>query len=208
MPDLYNAAAFNQSEADFTRAAERAEYDGPQSVEQMKYFMQAQAAGLNYYIGRYMRDVVTPFNRDPETRQMPELGSLNLTTFATATFMTFKMVDGVYRDTGVELPDLTGDDLDAANPDDIEFGDDSTLPVIDLFFRGAELREKMPHIFRPSLKLMHELVRDPVDVLEKDLSTPLTEHRDPLIASAELHFIGGVAETVLAIEARAAKATA
>jgi hypothetical protein len=56
--------------------------------------------------------------------------------------------------------------------------------------------------------LMHQLLRDPAEQLEADMSDTLAGHRNMHIALAELHFLGGVAETVLTIEDHSAKAAA
>lgn len=208
MSGPHSAAVFNQSEADFARSAERIKWEGPESILNLGNFMKEQAPGLYTHLGFFKRDVLIPFVRDHATKQIDEAGRANVGAFDAGAVMAFKMVDGVFRDTGAELPDLREGDLRPANPDEIDFKADATKKVIDLFFRGPELRDRLPHVYHPSFTLMHQVLMDPAEQLEADMSVPLTEHRNFYTALAELHFMGGVAETVLAIEDHAAEGSA
>lgn len=208
MPGPYAAPVFNQSEADFSHAADRVKWEGPESMGTHAHLLREQAPSLYTYIGQYKRDVVIPFNRDPETKKMIEGGNTDVLAFDVGATTAFRMVDGVYRDTGAELPDLREDGIEPANPDEIDFESDIAKRIIDLFYRGAELRDRLPHVYRPSFKLMSQLLMDPPEQLEADMPLPATEHRNLHLAMAEMHFLGGVAETVLTIEDHAARSAA
>jgi hypothetical protein len=169
--------------------------------------IQRQAPGLSRYIGQYLKDVVMPFNDDLTARGLQsesapddsiDPNKLNAIIFTEAALMTFKMTHGVYMNTGAEIPAMTGNTGRVAlRPSGLETED---VPLIDAYFRGQELRDRLPHLYRPVLALMAGRTGVDAAELDADLSLPLARHRDATLGIRELHFIGGAAETVLPIE--------
>jgi hypothetical protein len=118
--------------------------------------------------------------------------------------MTYAMVRNIYLDTGAELPHLSYG-LPSTRLPERPRTDDPEAHLIDVYYRGAEFRERMPHVYGASLIILEEAVGEPAARAGTDLDAPIGQHRDIQLAWEELHFMGGVAETALVIEERAAQ---
>lgn len=204
MTDGYKAAVFNQDEGRFMEAAEAIEHNSPLSIKDLHLFLRTHAIGLNNYIAHYIEDIVEPLNTDEETGEIGEKEQRSPGAFRAGALTTFKMVHMVSQETGAALPSLVSD-LGKVPVDDVSSVYDLHAPIINHFYRGAELRDKFPHLYGPVLKLMHVVSgASSIEALRADLATPIYSHRNMDAAFSELHFLGGAAETILAIEARAA----
>jgi hypothetical protein len=204
MANGYSAAVFNQSEADFMHAAEAIVLNSPVSIENLHLFLRTHAIGLNNFIAHYLEDIVEPLNTDAETGEISEIEQRSPGAFRAGALTTFKMVHMVSKETGTALPSLVAD-LGRVPVDEVSAEYDLNAPIINHFYRGMELRDRFPHLYDPVVRLMHLVSEGPsVEVLKADLATPIYSHRNTDTAFLELHFIGGAAETVLAIEDRAA----
>lgn len=216
MSEIPLAPVFRQDEVEFEAAASFVNYTGLDSLNRSLDIMTNRSPGLHLYLIRFANDIVKPLNPvQDEPRPSGQSGEqaaspprVNVHTFLAGTVMTFTMIDGVSQATGAEIPEMPGN-VEMTPPGTTELDLKSDTPLIDLFYRGADFRNKLPHVYRPSLGLMKKFLfgdspEVSVEDMEADLNNPVSKNSvNDDHAMMQLHFIAAAAETALTLESLA-----
>ncbi|HEX5744529.1 MAG TPA: hypothetical protein VFX84_03725 [Candidatus Saccharimonadales bacterium] len=213
MSEVPLAPVFRQDETEFEAAAGLVHYNGLDSLTRMLDVMRDRSPGLHLYLMRFVNDIVHPLNPGHDTDR-PDEGSgeraaspqaANVHAFMSGTVMTFSMIEAVHQHTGAEIPEMPGN-VEMTPPGTTELDLESDTPLIDLFYRGTDFRDRLPHVYRPSLILMKDLLfgHSPevsVSDMEADMGNPVSGNSmGPDQAMRQLHFAGGAAEAALTLE--------
>jgi hypothetical protein len=202
MSGTYNAPVFNQPDRAFDFASEGVRLD-PSRPERLRVPLDANAPGLRNYLASYAHALVDPFIEQLARRGAVEMPGQTRIAFDLGAFATFKMIYDVYQNTGAELPDLSYNFPDVpaeADEPNMEPG----TPLLDVYYRGTEFQERLPHVFAASILMTPQVMGRSKAGIGSDLYSFVDMLDDPEMAWRELHFVAGAAETALTIEERAA----
>jgi hypothetical protein len=202
MSTPHRAPVFNQPGRAFDFAAEGVRLE-PSNPGLLRGPLDANAPGLRNYLASYAQAFVDPFVVQLARRGAVDEPKQTRIAFDLGAAATFKMIYNVYQDTGAELSDLGYHFPDVpaeADEPNMEPG----TPLLDVYYRGAEFQESLPHVFAASLLMTPRVLGESSSDIGTDLYSFVELLDDPEMAWRELHFVAGAAETALTIEARAA----